>query len=217
MSDEKAGKNKKKGNVNTSRRDFLKNVSIAGAATLASNNASANVSAAPPNPDAETTAAEWLQGHFVLMSDEDKKEAIGRLEKRYTAQYGKKTTVSDAPPLEGVLFGYALDISKCIGCRRCVHACVKENNQSRTNPVIHWIQVMKIPKGNFSFSEDKLNEGYPESSDIGDYGVQVGGNAYAPVGGLSTEHAESYYPDDEMVPDKNYFLRQGLPGKGNLS
>ena len=205
MSDEKAGKNKKKGNVNTSRRDFLKNVSIAGAATLASNNASANVSAAPPNPDAETTAAEWLQGHFVLMSDEDKKEAIGRLEKRYTAQYGKKTTVSDAPPLEGVLFGYALDISKCIGCRRCVHACVKENNQSRTNPVIHWIQVMKIPKGNFSFSEDKLNEGYPESSDIGDYGVQVGGNAYAPVGGLSTEHAESYYPDDEMVPDKNYF------------
>ena len=205
MSDEKADTNNKKDKVNTSRRDFLKNVGIAGASTLATSNASAGVSADAPNPDAETTAEEWMQGHFVLMSDDDKKAAIGRLEKRYTAQYKKKTTVSDVPAPEGVLFGYALDISKCIGCRRCVHACVQENNQSRTNPVVQWIQVLKIPKGNFSFSEDKLNEGYPETSKFGDYGVQVGGNAYTPVGGLSAEHAESYYPDDEMVPDKDYF------------
>jgi len=203
MSDRKT--NNKKNVVTTSRRHFLKNVGIAGAATLMSSNASANVSTASPDPDAEITASEWFQGHFVLMSNEEKKEAIGRLEKRYSAQYKKKTTVSNAPPLEGVLFGYALDISKCIGCRRCVHACVKENNQSRYNPVIQWIQVMKIPKGNLAFSADKLNEGYPESSAMGDYGVQVGGNAYAPVGGLSTEHADSYYPDNEMVPDKNYF------------
>ena len=174
MSDKKAETNNKEEGVKTSRRDFLKNVGVAGAATLVSNNASANVSAGSPSPDAEITAAEWFQGHFVLMSDEDKQEAIARLEKRYSAQYGKKTTVSNAPPLEGVLFGYALDISKCIGCRRCVHACVKENNQSRYNPVIQWIQVMKIPKGNLAFSADKLDEGYPESSAIGDYGVQVG-------------------------------------------
>ena len=143
MSDKKT--NNKQDDVATSRRDFLKSVGIAGAATLVSNNASANVSAVSPDPDAEITAAEWFQGHFALMSDEDKQQAIERLEKRYSAQYKKKTTVSDAPPLEGVLFGYALDISKCIGCRRCVHACVKENNQSRYNPVIQWIQVMKIP------------------------------------------------------------------------
>ncbi|KPJ94561.1 MAG: hypothetical protein AMJ53_05020 [Gammaproteobacteria bacterium SG8_11] len=205
MSDEKAETDNKKGGVKTNRRDFLKNVGVAGASTLMASSASANVSAGSSNPDAEVTAAEWLQGHFVLMSDKDKQEAIARLEKRYTAQYGKKTTVSNTPPPEGVLFGYALDISKCIGCRRCVHACVKENNQSRSNPVIHWIQVMKIPKGNLAFSADKLNEGYPQSSAIGDYGVQVGGNAYEPVGGLSTEHAETYYPDDELVPDKSYF------------
>ncbi|MCK4587524.1 MAG: twin-arginine translocation signal domain-containing protein, partial [Gammaproteobacteria bacterium] len=177
MSDEKADTNNKKDKVNTSRRDFLKNVGIAGASTIVTSNASAGISADAPNPDAETTTEEWMQGHFVLMSDDDKKAAIGRLEKRYTAQYKKKTTVSDVPAPEGVLFGYALDISKCIGCRRCVHACVQENNQSRTNPVVQWIQVLKIPKGNFSFSEDKLNEGYPETSKFGDYGVQVGGNA----------------------------------------
>jgi Fe-S-cluster-containing dehydrogenase component len=30
-----------------------------------------------------------------------------------------------------MLMGYALNIRKCIGCRRCVKACVEENNQSR--------------------------------------------------------------------------------------
>ena len=188
-----------------SRRDFLKNVGIAGAAALVASPVTVEATVGSANPDAETTVAEMLQGHFVLMSDKDKKQAIERLEKRYTAKYGKKTTVSDAPAPEGVLFGYALNISKCIGCRRCVHACVQENNQSRSNPEIQWIQVMKIPKGNFSFSADNLNKGYPESSKFGDYGVQVGGNAYTPVGGLSTEEAQNYYPQDEMVPDKNFF------------
>ena len=188
-----------------SRRGFLRNVGIAGAAALVASPVSVEASVGSANPDAETTVAEMLQGHFVLMSDDDKKQAIERLEKRYSAKYGKKTTVSVAPAPEGVLFGYALNISKCIGCRRCVHACVQENNQSRNNPEIQWIQVMKIPKGNFSFSGDSLNKGYPESSKFGDYGVQVGGNAYTPVGGLSTEEAQNYYSQDEMVPDKNYF------------
>lgn len=205
MSEELIEINIETGDVNESRRDFLKNVGIAGAAALVASPVSVEASVGSANPDAETTVAELYQGHFVLMSDKDKKKAIERLEKRYTAEYGKKTTVSDVPAPEGVLFGYALDISKCIGCRRCVHACVQENNQSRDNPVIQWIQVMKIPKGNFSFSADKLDKGYPESSKLGDYGVQVGGNAYTPVGGLSTEEAQSYYSQDEMVPDKNYF------------
>ncbi|MBI4403699.1 MAG: 4Fe-4S dicluster domain-containing protein [Deltaproteobacteria bacterium] len=47
--------------------------------------------------------------------------------------------------MKNVLFGYGLDISRCIGCRRCVHACVKENNQGR-EPAIHWIRVIEFPK-----------------------------------------------------------------------
>jgi len=205
MSDDKTGTKNIKDDVNTSRRNFLKNVGVAGAAAVVSDNASANVPEETTNPDADITADEWLQGHFSLMSDKEKQEAIGRLEKRYSAKYKKKTTVANTPAPEGVLFGYALDISKCIGCRRCVHACVKENNQSRENPVVQWIQVLKIPKGNLAFKKDKLYDGYPSSSAMGDYGIQVGGNAYEPVGGLSTEHADSYYSDDEKVPDKNFF------------
>ncbi|MEX2662764.1 MAG: 4Fe-4S dicluster domain-containing protein, partial [Vicinamibacterales bacterium] len=53
--------------------------------------------------------------------------------------------MSDAGPMPGVVFGYALDISRCIGCRRCVYACVEENNQSR-DPQVHWIRVLQMDK-----------------------------------------------------------------------
>lgn len=190
---------------NNSRRDFLRNMGLASASALVPAAAAAAVDTTPADPDAEITMTEFFQGHFVLMSDEEKKEAIARLEKRYSAKYGKKTTVADTPAPEGVLFGYALDISKCIGCRRCAHACVEENNQSRGEHAIQWIQVMKIPKGNFAYSADKLDKGFPESSAVGDYGVQVGGNAYTHVGGLNTEAAQNYYSAEEQVPDKDYF------------
>ncbi len=47
--------------------------------------------------------------------------------------------------MDGTLFGYALDLSRCVGCRRCVYACVKENNQSR-EPQIQWIEVLRMEK-----------------------------------------------------------------------
>ena len=73
------------------------------------------------------------------------KQLIGDLEREYAAKYGKQVTVSDAGPLPGVVFGYALDISRCIGCRRCVYACAAENNQSR-DPQVHWIRVLQMDK-----------------------------------------------------------------------
>jgi len=70
---------------------------------------------------------------------------IADLEHRYSQQYGEKVQVSGAGPLPGVEFAYALDLSRCIGCRRCVYACVEENNQSR-DPQLHWIRVLSMEK-----------------------------------------------------------------------
>jgi molybdopterin-containing oxidoreductase family iron-sulfur binding subunit len=67
------------------------------------------------------------------------------LERRYAATYGTSVTVADTRAIPEVEFGYALDISRCIGCRRCVYACVEENNQSR-DPQIHWIRVHAMEK-----------------------------------------------------------------------
>jgi Fe-S-cluster-containing dehydrogenase component len=71
------------------------------------------------------------------------RELVGEMEREYTARYDKAVSVSDAGPMPGVLFGYALDLSRCIGCRRCVYACAEENNQSR-DPQVHWIRVLQM-------------------------------------------------------------------------
>ena len=74
------------------------------------------------------------------------KARIAEMERQYKEQYGKEIKVSDAGPMPGVHFAYALDISRCIGCRRCVYACVAENNQSR-DPQIQWIRVLRDGEG----------------------------------------------------------------------
>jgi Fe-S-cluster-containing dehydrogenase component len=71
--------------------------------------------------------------------------AIAEMEREYTGKYGTPVTVADTPAAPGVLFAAALDISRCIGCRRCVYACVEENNQSR-DPQVHWIRVLSMDK-----------------------------------------------------------------------
>ena len=55
-----------------------------------------------------------------MVSEEEKAQARARLERRYTREYGKKVTVDGTPAQEGVLMGYALNIKKCIGCRRWI-------------------------------------------------------------------------------------------------
>ena len=181
---------------NPVRRDFLRKAgsytaaSLSGAAMLLSD-------PKPANATANVSWAEHFQKNYRLMTDEEKQEAVERLEKRYSEEFGKKVVVDDSPAMDGVLFGYALNIQKCIGCRRCVKACVAENNQSRgSKQQIEWIRVLRMEKGNFS-EEDRDNTGYPE-----DYGIQVGGNAYK-AAGVVLEGQHYYEP--EKVPEKDAF------------
>jgi Fe-S-cluster-containing dehydrogenase component len=87
----------------------------------------------------------FFQSRFRELTGKDMDKVIARLEKQYDEQYGRKASVSVAQAAEGVLFGYGLDLSRCIGCRRCVYACVEENNLSR-DPQIHWIRVLRMKK-----------------------------------------------------------------------
>jgi molybdopterin-containing oxidoreductase family iron-sulfur binding subunit len=88
---------------------------------------------------------EFLRTRFQELSKKDVQELLGHLGKKYSEQYEKPVNVKATPAREGVQFGYALDISRCIGCRRCVYGCVQENNQSR-NPQVHWITVLEMEK-----------------------------------------------------------------------
>lgn len=88
---------------------------------------------------------DFFQKDFRSMSKEEIARVIERLEKQYKKEYGKEFSVSAKEPIPQTYYGYALDISTCIGCRRCVYACVKENNQSR-DPQVQWIQVLEMEK-----------------------------------------------------------------------
>jgi molybdopterin-containing oxidoreductase family iron-sulfur binding subunit len=84
-----------------------------------------------------------LQSHFKSLSPSEVSRLIERLEREYREEYGRNFDVSVDPPLPDTYFGYALDIDRCIGCRRCVYGCVEENNLSR-EPQVHWIQVLEM-------------------------------------------------------------------------
>jgi len=120
----------KKGN---SRRSFIKNVSLATVSTIALSGCGSKA------------FEDFLQQNFRTLTKKEKDEIVKNLELKYKEQYGKEFHVSDEGAIDGTLFGYALDLSRCVGCRKCVYACVKENNQSR-DPQIHWIEVLQIEK-----------------------------------------------------------------------
>lgn len=89
---------------------------------------------------------EFLQKHYKEMSPEEKERALERIRTQVRARHGVEATVTAPPPLDGVEFVYGLNISRCVGCRKCVHACVQENNQSRA-PEIQYIRVLEMEKG----------------------------------------------------------------------
>jgi len=93
----------------------------------------------------EETRERIFRGSFRELSPDEIKRYLARLERDYKEQYGVDVRVGAEPPIEGVVFAYALDLSRCIGCRRCVHACVEENNQSR-DPEIQYITVLEMEK-----------------------------------------------------------------------
>ena len=115
----------------------------------------------------------FLQKDFRSLSKEEIAKILKRLEEQYAQKYGMPFSVSAKNPIPNTFFGYALDISLCIGCRRCVYACVEENNHSR-DPQIHYIKVLEMEKEKgIDFIHAELYYDHDE--------VPQGGHFYVPV------------------------------------
>jgi len=89
---------------------------------------------------------EFLQKHYKELGKDEMDEVLDRISGEVERQYGIRPHLRDLKPMNGVDFVYALNLTRCVGCRKCVHACVAENNQSRS-PEIQYIRVLKMPNG----------------------------------------------------------------------
>ncbi|MCX6867119.1 MAG: 4Fe-4S dicluster domain-containing protein [Verrucomicrobia bacterium] len=101
----------------------------------------------------EITLDDLLQKHYRQLTPEHLQRIMQALETKCQKDYGVRPTMRDLKPLDGVEFGYALNLTRCIGCRKCAHACLAENNQSRddANDIeMSYIRVLEMKKGSIN-------------------------------------------------------------------
>jgi len=178
--------------IDESRRKFLKG--LTGSAVLA-----AVPFGSAKIPVFDVTVEEFFQKHYKEMTPQEKKRTIERIERNLREEYGvEDIEVTTTEPQKGVVFGYALNIRKCIGCRRCVYACMRENNQSRSNPQdptdgqIQWIRVISLPKF----------EAEPGTSAGGDFRTKFGKIET----GINLEENRHYYQADRVPQEEKFYV-----------
>ena len=121
------------------RRKFLKGL----ASVAAASGAAASVPAWGGSTLSDTFA-DFFQTHYQRMTEEEIQETLQRIERKAKRRYGVDIKCKNTLAQKDVVFGYAINISKCRGYRDCVHACVEENNLSRDT---QYIRVLEMPDG----------------------------------------------------------------------
>ena len=114
---------------------------------------------------------QFLQKHYKELSRPELERVLRRIERETREQYGASVHVRDPRPIPGVEFGYALNLSVCIGCRKCAEACLVENNHDRRTSN-SYIRVLEMDQGSFD-----LERGVTQY----DHAVPAPGKYYLPV------------------------------------
>lgn len=104
---------------------------------------------------------EYLQKHYRELGPEEMKKVLARIEEDARETYGRQDiSISDPQAQPGVKFGYALNLSICVGCRRCAEACHKENNHDRPSGN-SYIRVLEMDKGSLDLEKGRADYDHP--------------------------------------------------------
>ena len=120
---------------------------------------------------ADLSVDEFLQKHYKRLDHDEMNAVLRRLETETLESRGVEVTIEDVRPMEGVQFGYALNLSVCNGCRRCAEACHVENNHDRASHN-SFIRVFELSDGSLDFENGTVNY---------DHTVPKEGKYYMPV------------------------------------
>ncbi|NUM53961.1 MAG: 4Fe-4S dicluster domain-containing protein [Candidatus Hydrogenedentes bacterium] len=150
------------------RRSFLK----AGVGTMAALASLAGISAPLRSVNSGVSLDAFLQQHYKRLTPDLLDQILRRIENEVARDYGAKVTVRDIRPMDGVEFGYALNLSRCNGNRKCVEACVQENNQTR-DPQMQYIRVLEMPAGSLDVEKSDLYYDHEQVPAKGKYYLPV--------------------------------------------
>ena len=105
---------------------------------------------------------EYFKKNYRVMTQDEKQHTVTRLERLYELRTGNTINVGTEKAVEGALFGYAFNISKCRGYMDCVNACIEENNQDRSTQM-QYIRIHEHKKGqiNFEHADDNFYHEVP--------------------------------------------------------
>lgn len=106
---------------------------------------------------------DFLQKHYKELTAEQKAAVFKRLEEETKKDYGADVDIGDPQAIPGVQFGYALNLSICIGCRKCAEACHEENNHDRPSNQ-SYIRVFEMQKGGIDFRKGNCTYDHPVPS-----------------------------------------------------
>lgn len=113
----------------------------------------------------------FLQKHYKELTRAEMDSVIARHERDALANYGARVSIEDVRPQRGVQFAYALNLSICVGCRRCAEACHVENNHDRASNN-SYIRVLEMDKGSLDLESGNADYDHP---------VPAGDKFYLPI------------------------------------
>ena len=111
-----------------------------------------------------TSIDEFLQKHYSELGPDELDAVIARLTEETRRNYNADVQINDYSPQPGVEFGYALNLSICVGCRKCAEACHIENNHDRPS-ANSYIRVLELDAGSINLEKGNVQYDHPVPRD----------------------------------------------------
>ena len=128
------------------RRQFLKSAASVAALGSAAMVSGCGTSLLGSKEELALRWQEYFKRHYRVMTQEEKDETVRRLERLAKLKKGADIKMSTRMPIEGVLYGYAFNVTRCEGFMECVTACVKENNLDRKSHT-QYVRIFEMEHG----------------------------------------------------------------------
>jgi len=188
------------------RREFLKGAVKAAALGSAAMVSGCGTGLLGSNEEVSLRWKEYFKKHYRLMTQEEKDETVRRLERLAKLRRGVDIQMNSKEPIQGVLFGYAFNLTRCEGFMECVAACVKENNLDRKSNT-QYIRIFEMEHG--EMSPESGNGKYFHEVPVEDHfymGVQCFHCEKAPCVKACPTQATYREPDGIVVVDYDWCI-----------